>query len=325
MTNIKTQSLTEKGDAFYAKKARAVSTNSTHIENNTTNTITRVEPVFVHAVATSNIVQSGRCEVDGYSVKSGDYVLCAQQNDATKRGVLKVDTSGDWEFTDDELHEGLMVVVAFGNVFAGSVWVCQEPTIPSPQNTVESSWVYFDNSASAVSKAWSRTRKLVHALFDKLMCLIEEIKPYEVICHADTLPVPFNVLPVTETTIPFTTIRYEPSDGSFSGGQFHAGRSGYYDVDVLIVNEGITAPNYRIWLRITGSLDTYIADTMTVGADGFRLQGSRKVYCEEGGYIEATLYHAGAFFIGLNTATHPGGYGYISISFAGKIPAAKNV
>lgn len=319
----KTQQFTKKGDAFYSDSPAPTTGVSVRTETETI-TYARIENLRAHCVAEDNINQSGIVTIDGYTVKDGDFVLCPGQLLPKRRWLAKVNAAGAWTPTNDKVHSGTAVAVAFGTRNAGSVWVCQEPRVESEQGVENTSWVRQE-LPEATSVMWRRVRRLVKAAYDKIMCYIEEIKPYEVVCHADTLPIPFNVPTVTDTTIPFTTVQYEPTDGSFSGGQFTAGRSGYYDVDVLIINEGIVAPNYRVWLKIAGSRDVYIADTIIVGStDGFRMQGSRKVYCEEGSTIEALLYHAGALALGVNTLAHPGGYGYISIHFCGKVTAAIN-
>lgn len=319
----KTQQFTKKNDAFYSDMARPASGVETRTQTEV-KVYARLDNLYAHCVAETDIDQSGILTIDGYTVKDGDYVLCVGQLLPKRRWLARVNAAGAWTATDDKVHSGTAVAVAFGIRNGGSVWVCQEPRVESEQGAEDTVWVR-QPLPEATSVMWRRVRRLVKAAYDKIMCYIEEIKPYEVVCHADTLPTPFNVPTVTDTTIPFTTVQYEPTDGSFSGGQFTAGRSGYYDVDVMIINEGITAPNYRVWLKIAGSRDVYVADTIIVGsADGFKMQGSRKVYCEEGSTIEAQLYHAGALTLGVNTLAHPGGYGYISIHFCGKTTAATN-
>lgn len=320
---LKTQTLTKRNDKFYSENALPASGSQTRTEINTV-VVAKTDNLYAHCVATEDITQSGIQTIDGYTVSDGEFVLCAGQNLPKRRWLARVNSAGDWTATNDKVHSGTAVAISHGLVNAGSIWVCQEPHITSEQGAEDTIWVRQPLPEST-SVMWRRVRRLVKAAFDKIMCYIEEIKPYEVVCHADTLPVPFNVPVATDTTIPFTTVQYEPTDGSFSAGQFTAGRSGYYDVDVMIINEGITNPNYRISLKIGGSRDVYIVDSIIIGAsDGFRMQGSRKVYCEEGGIVEAFLYHTGALTLGVNTIAHPGAYGYISIHFCGKVTAAIN-
>lgn len=320
---LKTQIISKKNQKFYGDEASAATGVATRTQTETI-VVAKTDNLYAHCVATENITQSGLQTIDGYAVKDGDFVLCVGQVLPKRRWIAQVNGAGDWKATNDKVHAGTAVAIAYGTVNSGTVWVCQQPKNTSEQGVEDTEWVK-QAAPEATAITWSRVRRLVKAAFDKIMCYIEEIKPYEVVCHADTLPTPFNVPTVTDTTIPFTTVQYEPTDGSYSGGQFTAGRSGYYDVDVMIINEGIVAPNYRVWLKIAGSRDVYVADTIIVGsADGFKMQGSRKVYCEQGSTIEALLYHAGALTLGVNTLAHPGGYGYISIHFCGKVTAAIN-
>lgn len=173
---------------------------------------------------------------------------------------------------------------------------------------------------------WSKVRRLVKATFDKLMCYIEEVKPYEVVCHAAEIPTAFSVPNASYTIIPFLTVIYEPTSGSYSPlTGFTVEKSGYYDVDVRFVNESLTTPVVVVYLSVYAGASGITVGAKTLGTEILRIQGSTKIYCDAGDSIKACLYQASGAGILFNTLAHPGADGYISISFAGKVTAATNI
>ena len=146
---------------------------------------------------------------------------------------------------------------------------------------------------------------------------------YEVICHADTIPTAYSVPSGATTIIPFTTLIFTPSDGSYSSPTgFTAGRSGYYDVDAKFQNANLVTPVTQVALSILGSHGGGTVDEVVMGTEIMRLQGSLKVWCDAGDNIYAALYQNSGAGILFNTLAHPGASGYISISYAGSHKAA---
>lgn len=162
--------------------------------------------------------------------------------------------------------------------------------------------------------------KMISVLKAELLC---KMVRYEVICHARSFTGYWSATNGVDTTIPFTTLVYTPTDGSFTLGVFTAGRSGYYDVDAFLWNEDlINPPGARVWMRISGSLDVYDCDSVEINTNRFYLQGSRKVWCDEGGQISAALRHDQVIPLPIHTLAYPGADGYISISYAASQNAA---
>lgn len=164
--------------------------------------------------------------------------------------------------------------------------------------------------------------KMINALKTELLC---KLAHYEVICHAQDIPTAFSVPDNTLTVIPFYTLVYTPTDGSYSAVTgFTAGRAGFYDVDVAFQNYSLTTPVVRVFLNIgTSAGITYQVDDVIMGTEIMRVQGSMKIWCNEGDSIRAYLLHQAGVGILFNTLAHPGASGYISISYAGSEKAAK--
>lgn len=164
--------------------------------------------------------------------------------------------------------------------------------------------------------------KMINVLKTELLC---KLAHYEVICHAQDIPTAFSVPDNTLTIIPFYTLVYTPSDGSYSAATgFTAGRAGYYDVDAAFQNYSLTTPVVRVFMNIgTSAGITYQVDDVIMGTEIMRVQGSMKIWCDEGDSIRAYLLHQAGVGILFNTLAHPGASGYISISYAGSEKAAK--
>ena len=164
--------------------------------------------------------------------------------------------------------------------------------------------------------------KMINVLKTELLC---KLAHYEVICHAQDIPTAFSVPDNTLTVIPFYTLVYTPTDGSYSAVTgFTAGRAGYYDVDAAFQNYSLTTPVVRVFMNIgTSAGITYQVDDVIMGTEIMRLQGSMKIWCNEGDSIRVYLLHQAGVGILFNTLAHPGASGYISISYAGSEKAAK--
>jgi len=164
--------------------------------------------------------------------------------------------------------------------------------------------------------------KLIAAAKKEILCKILDMY-YEVICHATGIPTAFSVPNNTDTIIPFSTIVYTPSTGSYSAVTgFTAARSGYYDVDARFENADLTTPVTQITLLIWGTNGGVPVDEVIMGTEIMRLQGSLKIWCAAGDRIYAALYQNSGAGILFNTLAHPGASGYISISYAGSPKAA---
>lgn len=166
--------------------------------------------------------------------------------------------------------------------------------------------------------------KTITAIKQDIECKISDLT-YEVVCQAENFDAPFTVPDDTWTLIPYHTINYEPTTGTFLDGEFTASKTGYYDVDVFFYDKDIVTPVVELALRIGGDFDAYLADYCTIGTDKLKLQGSRKVYCRAGQKIYAQLYQNSGVGIDFNTVAYPGTDGYISISYAGSYRAANNI
>lgn len=166
--------------------------------------------------------------------------------------------------------------------------------------------------------------KMLYNLKRELLCKIND--RYEVVCHASSFAAGvWSAINGVSTVVPFNTLVYTPTDGSFSLGEFTAGRSGYYDVDVYLFNQLLTAPpGALVYLQIAGSLDIYDCDSRQINTERFYLQGSRKVWCAKGGKIYAAVRHDQVTPIDINSVVAPGADGYISISYAGTGRAANH-
>lgn len=165
--------------------------------------------------------------------------------------------------------------------------------------------------------------KMINVLKSELLC---KLAHYEVICHAQDIPTAFSVPDNALTIIPFYTLVYTPSDGSYSAATgFTAGRAGYYDVDAAFQNYSLTTPVVRVFMNIgTSAGITYQVDDVIMGTEIMRLQGSMKIWCNEGDSIRVYLLHQAGVGILFNTIAHPGATGYISISYAGSGKAASH-
>lgn len=164
--------------------------------------------------------------------------------------------------------------------------------------------------------------KMISAVKADLLC---KLTPYEVICHAMDIPTAFSVPDNTTTIIPFTTLLYTPSTGTYSAPTgFQVAKSGYYDVDAAFQNYSLTTPTTRVFLNIGTSAVSYQVDDVIMGTEIMRLQGSMKIWCEKDDYIRAFLLHQAGTGILFNTLAHPGASGYISISYAGSHKAASH-
>jgi hypothetical protein len=163
--------------------------------------------------------------------------------------------------------------------------------------------------------------RLIAAVKAELLC---KLTPYEVVCHAQEIPTAFSVPDNTLTIIPFTTLVYTPSTGSYSAATgFTVERDGYYDVDAAFQNYSLTTPVVRVFMNIgTGAGTTYQVDDVIMGTEIMRLQGSMKIWCNAGDSIRVYLLHQAGVGILFNTLAHPGATGYVSISYAGSYKAA---
>jgi hypothetical protein len=122
--------------------------------------------------------------------------------------------------------------------------------------------------------------------------------------------------------IPFKTIYYTPTTGTFLDGEFTAAKTGFYQVDVFFYDKDLVMPVVELGLRIGGDFDGFLADYCTIGTDKLKLQGSRKVYCRAGQKIYASLYQNSGAGVEFNSVAYPGTDGYISISWVGSYRAA---
>lgn len=181
----------------------------------------------------------------------------------------------------------------------------------------------LESEQSAVDKLAFLLKSITAAKQD-IECKLADLT-YEVVCHAGDFTNPFTVPDDTWTLIPFKTIYYQPSTGTFLDGEFTATKTGYYDVDVFFYDKDIVTPIVELGLRIGGDFDGFLADYCTIGTDKLKLQGSRKVYCRAGQKIYAQLYQNSGVDIEFNSVAYPGTDGYISISFAGSYRAATNL
>lgn len=181
----------------------------------------------------------------------------------------------------------------------------------------------LESEQSAADKL-AFTLKTITAIKQDIECKISDLT-YEVVCQAENFDAPFTVPDDTWTLIPYHTINYEPTTGTFLDGEFTASKTGYYDVDVFFYDKDIVTPVVELALRIGGDFDAYLADYCTIGTDKLKLQGSRKVYCRAGQKIYAQLYQNSGVGIDFNTVAYPGTDGYISISYAGSYRAANNI
>jgi len=163
--------------------------------------------------------------------------------------------------------------------------------------------------------------RLIAAVKAELLC---KLTPYEVVCHAQEIPTAFSVPDNTLTIIPFTTLVYTPSTGSYSAATgFTVERDGYYDVDAAFQNYSLTTPVVRVFMNIgTSAGITYQVDDVIMGTEIMRLQGSMKIWCNAGDSIRVYLLHQAGVGILFNTLAHPGATGYVSISYAGSYKAA---
>ena len=163
--------------------------------------------------------------------------------------------------------------------------------------------------------------RLIAAVKAELLC---KLTPYEVVCHAQDIPTAFSVPDNTLTIIPFTTLVYTPSTGSYSAPTgFTVERDGYYDVDAAFQNYSLTTPVVRVFMNIgTSAGITYQVDDVIMGTEIMRLQGSMKIWCNAGDSIRVYLLHQAGVGILFNTLAHPGATGYVSISYAGSYKAA---
>lgn len=163
--------------------------------------------------------------------------------------------------------------------------------------------------------------RLIAAVKAELLC---KLTPYEVVCHAQDIPTAFSVPDNTLTIIPFTTLVYTPSTGSYSAATgFTVERDGYYDVDAAFQNYSLTTPVVRVFMNIgTSAGITYQVDDVIMGTEIMRLQGSMKIWCNAGDSIRVYLLHQAGVGILFNTLAHPGATGYVSISYAGSYKAA---
>lgn len=195
---------------------------------------------------------------------------------------------------------------------------------------VEGDTITNEIDAAGLESEISSAEKFA-ALMRALGCLkceleerLEELT-YEVVCHASDFTSPFTVPDDTWTLIPFETVRYSPSSGSFSAGEFTAAKTGYYQVDVFFYDKDMTLPVVELGLQIGGDYDGFLADYCTIGTEKLKLQGSRKVYCITGQKIYASLYQNSGGDVEFNSVAFPGTDGYISISYAGGIRSATNL
>lgn len=181
----------------------------------------------------------------------------------------------------------------------------------------------LESEQSAADKL-SFLLKAITAVKQDIECKLADLT-YEVVCHAGDFTNPFTVPDDTWTLIPFKTIYYQPTTGTFLDGEFTATKTGYYDVDVFFYDKDLITPIVELGLRIGGDFDAYLADYCTIGTEKLKLQGSRKVYCRAGQKIYAQLYQNSGGNIEFNSVAYPGTDGYISISFAGSYRAANNL
>jgi hypothetical protein len=161
--------------------------------------------------------------------------------------------------------------------------------------------------------------KLINCTTCDLKKLIEENKR-EDICHAYgfQFATPFNVPNVTDYTIPFFYLKYQPVHGTFTTGEFTARLAGYYDVDVRLSDIDGTKTPGECWLKING-ID---CDRIAVTGQLFELQGSMKVYCNPGDKIKASLYQNSGVDMPFYAVAAPAPIGYLSISYCGSRNAA---
>jgi hypothetical protein len=163
--------------------------------------------------------------------------------------------------------------------------------------------------------------KSITAVKSDLECKLTDLT-YEVVCHAGDFTAPFTVPDDTWTLIPFKTIYYTPTTGTFLDGEFTAAKTGFYQVDVFFYDKDLVMPVVELGLRIGGDFDGFLADYCTIGTDKLKLQGSRKVYCRAGQKIYASLYQNSGAGVEFNSVAYPGTDGYISISWVGSYRAA---
>lgn len=338
MATIPTQLLGEKNDNFYPEGAARTTGQVTRVESNTEVRI-KTENLYAHYVATCEIVQNGIQHVDGFNAQEGDIVLCVNQSDRTKNGVLIVKSTGDWTFAGDTIHAGIMCVVSYGTTQAGTAWVCQEPREPTAQGIEQSMWVRHGSAEIGFTGLWRRVCNLVGAATRKLLCLIEENKPYEVVMHYDGFSERYGGVRLIAHPLNFENVRYKPTKGEVTIGSV-GGASGWYytpeidgfwDVDVFVEDSIQTPAGFVVTFYIESlsgvTLDFVKVCSATIQTGGkFEAQGSRKIWCAAGGKIYVTMihnYNVPPYMLYLNdTLNDRNGYGYVSIHFAGKSPAA---
>lgn len=324
---ISPQTLHEKMNAGYPKRVTGGSSGSVVTTSNDTTIVT--EQVTASVLFDYNVTLSGLQTGDGIDCVERELVIANGQTDATQNGIYYMN-SGAWTRHSQPIYGGLTVAINKGFKYGDTLWQAATPDGKAEKGVdvirfeeVSASKAIRESEKSAAGKM-AVLMRMIYNLKRELLCKIND--RYEVICHASSFAAGvWSAVNGVSTVVPFNTLVYTPTDGSFALGEFTAGRSGYYDVDVYLFNQLLVAPpGALVYLQIAGSLDIYDCDSRQINTERFYLQGSRKVWCAKGGKIYAAVRHDQATPIDINSVAAPGADGYISISYAGTGRAANH-
>ena len=312
------QTLHEKMNAGYAR--RVTGGGGGAVISSSTDTTIVTEQVTASVIFTFPVALSGLRACDGVDLIERELVVCNGQADATENGIWYA-SAGAWVRHSQPIYGGLTVSINKGVQYGDTFWQVSQPDgkVEIGVDSVRFEQIGATDGKDAAGK-FGFLMKMLGAMKKDILC---KLQPYEVICHATTVPTAFSVPNNTNTIIPFSSLVYTPTDGSYAGlSGFTAGRSGYYDVDARFENANLTTPVTQITLLIFGTNGGVPVDEVIMGTEIMRVQGSLKIWCKAGDSIYAALYQNSGGGILFNTLAHPGASGYISISYAGSRKSA---
>lgn len=312
------QTLHEKMNAGYAR--RVTGGGGGAVISSSTDTTIVTEQVTASVIFTFPVALSGLRACDGVDLIERELVVCNGQADATENGIWYA-SAGAWVRHSQPIYGGLTVSINKGVQYGDTFWQVSQPDgkVEIGVDSVRFEQIGATDGKDAAGK-FGFLMKMLGAMKKDILC---KLTPYEVVCHAQDIPTAFSVPDNTLTIIPFTTLVYTPSTGSYSAPTgFTVERDGYYDVDAAFQNYSLTTPVVRVFMNIGTSGITYQVDDVIMGTEIMRLQGSMKIWCNAGDSIRVYLSHQAGVGILFNTLAHPGATGYVSISYAGSYKAA---
>lgn len=320
---IKPQSLTAKMDAGYPKGVKGGNSSITTVDESTDTTII-TEQVRASVIINENITLSGLQTQDGINLTERETVVVNGQTDKKENGIYLVQ-SGAWARHSQKLYGGLTISITSGNRWKDTFWLIEKPDVDATIGTDEIQFKEI-TATQAIEQIYIKEAQNTAFLWKMLNCAICDLKDAlnkqkrEDICHAYgfQFATPFNVPNITDYTIPFFYLKYQPTHGTFTTGEFTAGLAGYYDVDVRLSDIDGTKTPGECWLRINGT----DCDRIAVTGQLFELQGSMKVYCNPGDKIKASLYQNSGVDMPFYAIAAPAPIGYLSISYCGSRDAA---